>query len=80
MIAKLLTEHHLEFLSLKGSCRGSYESTHVKLLEISNTGSYIFKKTSVLNSYSSELPKTSIRFFKNSCFFILPFFSGKLGL
>ena len=23
MIVKLLTEHHLEFLSLKGACRGS---------------------------------------------------------
>ena len=31
MIVKLLTEHHLEFLSLKGGCRGSFESTHVKL-------------------------------------------------
>ena len=29
MIVKLLTEHHLEFLSLKGGCRGSSESTHV---------------------------------------------------
>ena len=27
MIVKLLTEHHLEFLSLKGGCRGSSEST-----------------------------------------------------
>ena len=32
MIVKLLTEHHLEFLSLKGGCRGSSESTHVKML------------------------------------------------
>ena len=31
MIAKLLTEHHLEFLSLKGGCRSSSESTHVKM-------------------------------------------------
>ena len=31
MILELLTEHHLEFLSLKGSCRGSSESTHVKM-------------------------------------------------
>ena len=30
MIVKLLTEHHLEFLSLKGGCRGSSESTLVK--------------------------------------------------
>ena len=31
MIVKLLTEHHLECLSLKGGCRGSSESTHVKI-------------------------------------------------
>ena len=31
MIVKLLTEHHLEFLSLKGGCRGSSKSTHVKI-------------------------------------------------
>ena len=31
MIVKLLSEHNLEFLSLKGSCRGSSESTLVKM-------------------------------------------------
>ena len=31
MIVKLLTEPHLEFLSLKGGCRGSSESTLVKM-------------------------------------------------
>ena len=31
MIVKLLTEHHLEFLSLTGGCRGSFESTLVKM-------------------------------------------------
>ena len=31
MIVKLLTEHHLEFLSLKGGCRGSSETTLVKM-------------------------------------------------
>ena len=31
MIVKLLTEHHLEFLSLKEGCIGSSESTHVKM-------------------------------------------------
>ena len=31
MIVKLLTEHHLGFLSLKGGCRGSSKSTHVKM-------------------------------------------------
>ena len=33
MIVKLLTEHNFEFLSLKGGCRGSSEST---LFEMSN--------------------------------------------
>ena len=31
MIVKLLTEHHLAFLSLKGGCRGSSESTLVTM-------------------------------------------------
>ena len=31
MIVKLLTEHHLEFLRLKGGCRGSSESTYFKI-------------------------------------------------
>ena len=31
MSVKLLTEHHLEFLSLNGGCTGSFESTLVKM-------------------------------------------------
>ena len=31
MTVKLLTEHHLEFLSLKGGCTGSSASTLVKM-------------------------------------------------
>ena len=31
MTVKLLTEHHLEFLNLKGGCTGLSESTHVKM-------------------------------------------------
>ena len=31
MTGKLLTEHHLEFLSLKGGCTDSSESTLVKM-------------------------------------------------
>ena len=31
MIVKLLTERHLEFLSIKGGCRGPSESTLVKM-------------------------------------------------
>ena len=44
MIVKLLTERHLEFLSLKGGCTGSSESTLVKLLEITGTGSNMSKE------------------------------------
>ena len=36
MIVKLLNEHHLEFLSLKGDCRGSYVSTHLKCQIVGN--------------------------------------------
>ena len=32
MIVKLLIEHHLEFVSLKGGCTGLSESTHIKML------------------------------------------------
>ena len=31
MTVKLLTEHHFEFLSLKGGCTGLCESTHIKI-------------------------------------------------
>ena len=36
MIVKLLTEHHLEFLNLKGGCRGSSEST-LRLVKMLNS-------------------------------------------
>ena len=39
MIVKLLTEHNLEFLSLKGDCRGSSES--ILVMEITCHGSII---------------------------------------
>ena len=56
MIVKLPTEHHLEFLSLKGGCRGSSESTLVKMplcwkshpLALLVCGKYLV--TSVLNT------------------------------
>ena len=44
MNIKLLTEQHLEFLSLKGGCAGSSESTLVKMphcLEITCRGSIV---------------------------------------
>ena len=39
MSVKLLTEHHLEFLSLKGGCTGSF--VNAILLEITCHGSII---------------------------------------
>ena len=38
---KLLTEHHLEFLSLKGGCAGLSESTHVKMPLVVNHMSWL---------------------------------------
>ena len=31
MTLKLLNEHHMEFLSIKGGCTDSSESTHLKM-------------------------------------------------
>ena len=46
MIVKLLTEHHLEFLRLKGGCTGSSESTlqNTTLLEITCHGSFVINR------------------------------------
>ena len=45
MSVKLLTEHHLEFISLRGGCTGSSESKLIKMphcLEITCRGSYFY--------------------------------------
>ena len=41
MSVKLLTEHHLEFLSLKGGCTGASESTLVKMPHCWKSQSFI---------------------------------------
>ena len=56
MNVKLLIEHHLEFLSLKGGCTGLFESTreNATLMEILCQGSYGLNhtaKTSVVNMH-----------------------------
>ena len=51
MIVKLQTEHNLEFLSLKGGCRGWSESTLVKMLtcwKSHATAHWIIKETLLL--------------------------------
>ena len=47
MIVKLPTEHHLEFLSLKEGCRGSSESTLVKMSSCwkSHAAAQLFSQT-----------------------------------
>ena len=44
MIVKLLTEHHLELLNLEEDCRGSSESTLVKMSNCwkSHTAAHIY--------------------------------------
>ena len=50
MIVMRLTEHHLEFVSLKGGCRGSSESTHVKM-------PYCWKSHALARTQNKEGPR-----------------------
>ena len=61
MIVKLLTEHHLEFLSLKGDCTGSSESTHVKMPHCwkSHVMAHIIKCVTILRFYPISLESLS---------------------
>ena len=55
MSVKLLTEHLLEFLSLKGGCRGSSESTLVKMPHVGNLMhwlNYYFKLKFIIGQLS----------------------------
>ena len=74
---KLMTEQHLEFLSLKGGCSGSSESTLVKMHHCwkshaatrmcwiyTATEIYLFKATTKING----LPQISFLNDKNRCF------------
>ena len=58
MIVKLLSEHHLEFLSLKVCCRGSFKSTLVKMSNCwkSHAAAHItYNKTDLCLSIQSHL-------------------------
>ena len=48
MIVKLLTKHHLELLSFKGGCRGSSESTLVKMPHCWKSHATMCKKISAI--------------------------------
>ena len=53
LTVRLLTGHHLEFLSLKGSCTGSSESTLVKKHIVGNHGSYSIKVRTQMRKLST---------------------------
>ena len=60
MSVKLLTEHHLEFLSLKGGCIGSCESTLVEMPHCwkSHAVAQMFFIISVLRGYTGDKNST----------------------
>ena len=62
MIVKQPTEHHLEFLSLKGGYRSSSESTHVKmpLCWKSHVIAYIEMWLKSINNYNVTIIKDSL--------------------
>ena len=59
MIVKLLTEHHLEFLSLIGGCRGSSESIHVKMPHCWK--SHVAAHIDIVSRYTLQRTKALIR-------------------
>ena len=64
---KLLTEHHLEFLSLKGGCTGSSESTLAKMPHCwkSHDAAQLYFSTLIHTSF-----KANLSHFKSYCFFM----------
>ena len=56
MIVKLLTEHPLEFLSLKEGCRGSSESTLVKNSNCLKSGATAQSDIKVITVVNVALP------------------------
>ena len=66
MSVKLLTEHHLELLSLKGCCTALSESTHVKMLHYwkSHVTAHIYNVNYIVLGIISIITK-----YENTCFF-----------
>ena len=62
MIVKLLTEHHLVFPRLKGGCRVSSESTHVKMPHCWKSYALVHLPLSTLSSLL-VVPVVSLFFF-----------------
>ena len=62
MDVKLLTEFHLEFLSLKIGCKGLYESTHVRMSHCwrSNVAVHIYCIKSLTRTYGNYKLQTNL--------------------
>ena len=54
MSVKLLTEHHLEFLNIKGGCTGLSESTPVKMPHCLNHMSRLILRSAEFSSLESQ--------------------------
>ena len=65
MTVKLLTEHHLEFLSLKGGCKASSESTLVKMPHCwkSHAAAQMINMGTQLKHFIKMLPMSMATFF-----------------
>ena len=68
MSVKLLTEHHLEFLSLKGGCTGSSESTHVKMPHFWKSHALAYLYECPFNAYCAAEFKT-VSYFGDFCLY-----------
>ena len=64
MTVKLLTEHHLEFLSLKRGCTGLSESTLAKMPHIAAQLLLVFNEGKRNVKYSLYIYNTSSMHFK----------------
>ena len=72
---KLLTVHHLEFLSMKGGCTGSSESTLVKMPQcwkshvMAQVGSFVGHKSIYVDDYTLYMglnTRTCLQGFENN--------------
>ena len=87
MIVKLLTEHHLEFLGLKGGCTGSSESTQVKMPNCRKshaTAHIVFAPNISINrtkpTFTSTIRRSGLIWFHTISYLSTVFFNHNLVL
>ena len=73
MTVKLMAEHHFEFLSLKGGCTGSSESTLVKMSHCwkSHVASQVCYKVTTLYHLMDKHIVAGLMFHKHNFCFLL---------